>query len=349
MRRASYNTNPIGNGPFRFRSREAGRRWVFERSADFPAAMGGPPNVARLVVAVVDEPTTKFAGLVSGELAVAGIAPTMASLVSRDASLKVISYPVLLSNGIVFNASRPPFDDVRVRKAISAAIDRRRIIDAALAGYATPAYGPAPMDNPLALAVSPPDQRAADSLLDAAGWLRGQDGRRSRAGKPFTFTLLTVGSGDNAVEQLLQADLRAHGITLEIRQLEFGAFLAEARAAPKRFDALFTGIPGDLSLSYLAAMFDSKLAGGALDYAGFHTPQLDSAFARVSSARSHDDLVESWKQVQRLIDAATPVAWVYHSRGVQGVTARLSGVRMDLRGEMPTIASWRLNDARPAQ
>ena len=121
--------------------------------------------MGRLVVVVVDEPTTKFAGLVSGELAVAGIAPTMASLVSRDPSLRVISYPVLVSNGIVFNASREPFDDVRVRKAIAAAIDRKRIIDAALAGYATPAYGAAPPDNPLALAVQAPSTSAADSLL----------------------------------------------------------------------------------------------------------------------------------------------------------------------------------------
>jgi peptide/nickel transport system substrate-binding protein len=130
---------------------------------------------------------------------------------------------------------------------------------------------------------------------------------------------------------------------MEIRQLEFGAFLAEARANPKRFDALFTGIPGDLSLSYLAAMFDSKLAGGALDYAGFHTPELDAAFQRASAARTRDDLVNAWHSVQRLLDDATPVAWVYHSRGVQGVTGRLSGVRMDLRGEMPTLANWRLD------
>jgi peptide/nickel transport system substrate-binding protein len=343
MRRAPYNTNPVGNGPFRFRTREAGRRWVFERSPDFPQELGGPAKVGRLVVAVVDEPTTKFAGLVSGELAVAGIAPTMASLVSRDPSLRVISYPVLLSNGVVFNASRPPFDDLRVRKAVGAAIDRKRIIDAALAGYATPAYGPVPPDNPLALAATAPDAKAADSLLDAAGWSRGADGRRTKSGKPLAFTLLTVGSGDNAVEQLLQADMRAHGISMEIRQLEFGAFLAEARANPKRFDALFTGIPGDLSLSYLAAMFDSKLAGGALDYAGFHTQELDAAFERVSAARTHDDLVNAWHAVQRLLDSAAPVAWVYHSRGVQGVTARLSGVQMDLRGEMPTLANWRLD------
>ena len=90
---------------------------------------------------------------------------------------------------------------------------------------------------------------------------------------------LGVGSGDNAVEQLLQADLAERGVRMEIRQVEMGSFLTTARARDKRFDALITGFPGDLSLAYLGAMFDSRQAGSSLDYADFHTRELDTLFA----------------------------------------------------------------------
>ena len=341
MRRAPFNLSPVGNGPFRFAGRRAGERWVFERNDEFPVALGGPPRLERLVVAVVDEATTKFAGLVSGELDVAGIAPTMASLVERDERLRVLTYPVLFSYAVVLNTARPPFDDLRVRRAFDIAIDRRRIIDAALAGFAVPAAGPVSPDNPLASRAPPlHDPVRADSLLDAAGWHRGTDGVRRRAGRALGFELLTVGSGDNAVEQLMQADLAQRGIEMRIRQLELGAFLAEARAAARRFDALLTGIPGDLSLAYLAGMYESRLAGGALDYAGFHTPLLDTLFASARVAPDTAALRVAWSNVQRALARDVPAVWLYHSRGVQGVSRRLGNVSMDLRGELATLHEW---------
>lgn len=346
MRRAAFATNPVGNGPFKFLERAAGQRWSFGRNPRFPAAMGGPPALERLVVAVVDEPTTKFAGLVAGDLDVAGIAPTMAPLVSEDPSLQVVDYPVLFTTALVFNVHRAPLDQRIVRQALAGAIDRERIVAAAIAGYGTPARGAVPPGHRWAA------NRAArqapstpDSLLDAAGWRRGRDGWRRRNGVPLRLTLLTVGSGDNAVEQLIQADFAARGVRLEIRQREMGSFLAEARAADKQFDLLFTGIPGDISLSYLAAMFDSRLAGGALDYAGYHTPELDSLFAAAERAQTDSATRDAWRAVQGVLDRDAPVAWVYHARGVQGVARRLRGVRMDLRGEMPTVAAWSVGRA----
>jgi len=357
LRQAAYERAPVGNGPFRFVSRAPGARWTFGRNSAFPLAMGGPPRLARLVVAVVDEPVTKFAGLVSGELDAAGIAPTSAALLAHDPAVRVLSYPVAFSTGLVFNTQRPPFDDARVRRAVDLALDRQRVIDAALAGYATPAAGPVPPDNPLALPEPYPTRDAvsvgaqvasvrvtsaqiADSLLDAAGWRRGPDGVRRRGTRALAVELRTVGAGDNAVEQLVQADLAARGVRVAVRPQELGAFLTAARAPRKAFDLLLAGVPGDVALSHLVSLFASSAAGGALDYSGFHRPNLDSALARAAAAPTADVRRRAWHDVQRILADSVPVAWVYHARGVQGVARRLEHVTMDLRGELATVQQW---------
>ena len=348
MRRAAFNIAPVGNGPFRFAERVSGQRWTFTRNTDFPAAMGGAPRIRELVVAVVDEPTTKFAGLASGDLDFAGIAPSMASLAKRDPMIDVVDYPVLFSTALVFNVHRPPFDDLRVRQAIDLSIDRKRIVDAALVGYGTPAGGPVPPENPLAANSHPVrDPRRADSLLDAAGWRRGPNGWRAKD-RPLSAELLTVGSGDNAVEQLLQADLAERGIRVEIRQLELAAFLARARAKDKSFDMLITGIPGDLSLAYLRAMFESEARGGTLDYADFHTSGLDLLFRKARDARTDTESRDAWVAVQAELARLAPVVWIYHSRGLQGVSARMRNVTMDLRGELVSVARWTADTAAAA-
>ncbi|MEO6211738.1 MAG: peptide ABC transporter substrate-binding protein [Gemmatimonadaceae bacterium] len=345
MRADSFAVHPIGNGPFRFVRRVAGQRWELARNDAFPAAMGGPPQLRRLIIAVIDESATKFAGLTSGELDLAGISPAMAPLVARDPLLRVIDYPVLQSYAIVFNVAHAPFDDARVRRAISLALDRRRIVAVAVHGYGEPSSSAIPAAHPLAAPAPPPDPDTApaDALLDSAGWLRdartGARGPRVRDGRELTLELLTVGSADNAAEQLIQSDLARVGIRVDIRQRELASFLAEARATPRRFDALYTGIPGDLSLSYLSAMFDSRYAHGALDYSGYHEPRLDSLLAAARSAP--DSLARArWGLVEGALAAAMPVAWVYHARGVQGASRRLEGVTIDLRGELTTLASW---------
>jgi peptide/nickel transport system substrate-binding protein len=338
----TFGTSPVGNGPFRFLRRDAGQRWVFDRNPDFPASMGGPPTLERMVVAVVDEATTKFAGLVSGELHVAGIAPNMAELTAEDPTLGVLSYPVLFATALVFNTTRPPFDDVRVRRSIAAAINRDRIVEVALSGFGTPSAAAVSPDNPRSMPAPSLPRDSVGAWLSAAGWQRGGNQTWTKNGKPLAFTLVTVGTSDNAIEQLVQADLRAVGIDMSIRQVEFGTFLTSARATTKTFDALVAGIPGDLALSYLTAMFDSRYAGGALDYAGYHDPELDRLFAAVYAAPSSDALDTAWREVQQALAAAMPVAWLYHARGVQGISRRLHGVRMDLRGELVTLSRWSL-------
>ncbi|MFN9254147.1 MAG: peptide ABC transporter substrate-binding protein [Gemmatimonas sp.] len=340
-----FSTAPVGNGPFRFESRLPGRQWRFGRNETVPAAMGGPPQLRRLVVAVVDEAATKFAGLVSGELDLAGVSPTMARLVREDPALRLMSPPVLFSTVLAFNTTRAPFNDARVRRAVALGVQRERVVDAAVAGFATPAYSAVPpglpASSPSAQSVNHArDARAADSLLDAAGWTRPSPGAtRRRRGVPLTLTLLTVGSGDMAVEQLLQADLATRGVQLEVRVMELASFLATVRQPDKQFDLVLTGIPGDVALGHLSALFDSQQRGGALDYTGFHRPALDQALAQARTANAAEARA-AWHAVDTLLQRDMPVAWLYHARGVQGLSARLEHVEMDLRGELVSVSRW---------
>lgn len=127
---------------------------------------------------------------------------------------------------------------------------------------------------------------------------------------------------------------------MEIRQLEMAAFLARARAKEKAFDMLITGVPGDLSLAYLRAMFETSQRGSSLDYADFHLPAIDALFAKARSAATEAESRRAWGDLQSELARHVPVSWLYHSRGLQGVSARMRNVTMDLRGELATVARW---------
>jgi peptide/nickel transport system substrate-binding protein len=300
LRGAAWNETPAGNGPFRFVAHEPNRRWVFAADSSFPAGLGGPPGLERLIIVVVDEPTTKLAALTSGELDFAGIQPAHASFVQRDSALAVISYPLMLTYGIVFNTRHPPFDGPDVRRRVAAAVDRREIVDGYLYGFGTPADGPVPPDVPGYL----PMASAAPARVSAAA----DQG-------PIRFELLTVGSGEAPLEQMVQSRLAAAGFEVVIRQLELSAFLARVHGPGHDFDAAVLGIPGDPGLGYLRPL--AELAGVAAPG--------DAA------------------ALQRLFADSVPVAFLYHARGLQGMNRRVLGVRMDLRGELPTVHEWRVS------
>ncbi len=301
LRQAAWNQHPVGNGPFRFVAYEPNRRWVFTANPDFPAELGGPPKLNRFIVVVVDEPTTKLAALTAGELDFAGIQPAHADFVRRDSRLTVLDYPLLFTYGIVFNARRTPFNDIAVRRAVSLAIDREEIVNGYLYGFGTSASGPVPPDVPGShpLPAERMDRAAARRLL---------------GGQRHDIELLTVGSGEAALEQMLQAQLRQVGFDVRLRQVELSAFLDRVYGRRHDFQAAVMGIPGDLSLGYLTPLLD--LAGVAAPPAG---QPIESVFAD-----------------------SVPVAFLYYARGVQGANRRVRGVRMDLRGELSTVAQWRV-------
>ncbi len=295
LRQAAWEQHPVGNGPFVFVSHTPNRRWVFAARPDFPADLGGPPRIDRLVIAIVDEPTTKLAALTSGELDFAGIQPADARFVAADPRLAVLRYPLLLTYVIAFNTRRAPFNDVSLRRAVSLALDRPRIVAGYLFGFGRPAASP----------VSPPG--------DTVGLTPRPDSARTLLrGRVPSFELLTVGSGDAAMEQLIQAQLADVGIDTRIRQLELTTFLARVDGPEHDFQAAVMGVSGDIDLGQL---------GPLLDVTGM----------------AHDS---SRADMLRRFADSMPVAVLYQAVGLQGMNRRVRDVRMDVRGELATVRKW---------
>ncbi len=299
LRAARWNEQPVGNGPYRFVLHEPNRRWVFEANPGFPAELGGPPRLARYIVVVVDEPTTKLAALTAGELDFAGIQPAHAGFVRGDPRLAVIDFPLFLTYALVFNTRQAPFDDVRTRQAATLAIQRRELVEGYLFGFGTVADGPVAPGTP-GYVPMPPVPFAPDSA------------RALLEGRRPAFELLTVGSGEAALEQLLQQRLAAVGFRVTIRQLELTTFLDRVYGPRHEFAAAVVGIQGDPALGQLGTI--AALSGTV--------PPADPIRAQRAMARE------------------VPAAFLYHARGVVGMNRRVHGVRMDLRGDLPTVAQW---------
>src|SRR5438309_249392 len=136
--------------------------------------------------------------------------------------------------------------DPSVRLAAALALDRREIVDGYLYGFGSVADGPVPPDVPGYVPVRP-----VPTNPDSA--------RRLLGGRRIAFELLTVGSGEAALEQMIQARLAAVGFDVAIRQLELGAFLARVNGRQRDFTAAVVGTPGDPGLGYLTTL--AELAG----------------------------------------------------------------------------------------
>ena len=339
LRANAFTYAAIGSGPYRVVSSEPGRRWIFERMPRFPARMGGIGATKTLVVAVIDEATTKVAGLVSGALDIAGVNPATATLVRRDPTLHVLEYPTFFTNWLVFNPTCEPMRDVRVRRAISLAVDRLRLVQAGIGGFGVPS---AAWSADLARDTTAASITRADSLLDAAGWTRSGTATRTRSGTALVLDMLTVGTGDNPVEQLLQSDLRARGIELHIATRDMGALLTSARSKAADHCLIYTGVAGDPARSQLAALFDPTAAGSAMDLGANRPANLASAFARLRTTSEPAARDNAWRDVLTILGDSLPAAAIFHSRGVQGVTNRLQHVTIDLRGELFSAARWTL-------
>src|SRR5665213_18075 len=129
----AYGRNPVGTGPYVFKSWVQGDKVVLERNPDYFGVAGKP---ARIEFRPVPEGSARVIELQTGSAdVVSHIPPEAADEVKNGGKAELHIVPSSFQVFFELNVAKPPFDDVRMRKAVNLAIDRKAIVDKVLNGY----------------------------------------------------------------------------------------------------------------------------------------------------------------------------------------------------------------------
>jgi peptide/nickel transport system substrate-binding protein len=213
---------PIGSGPFRFVRLAQDREVVIERNDSY---WGEKPKLRRVRFAVVPDTTTRVLELRKGsaDLAINALTADMVEDIRREGLLEVEQSPGSIYSYLALNLEDPILKDVRVRRALAYAIDRRPVLHYLWRDQARPADSLLPPEHWAYQAggAYEYDPERARKLLDEAGYSM-KDGVR------FHLTMKTsTEETTRLLAAVLQQQLREVGIALDIRSYEFATFYSD--------------------------------------------------------------------------------------------------------------------------
>jgi peptide/nickel transport system substrate-binding protein len=222
------NTHPVGTGPYQLLEWRPGERMVLAANGSY---FDGPPAVRKVTVLFSRDDATRANRTLAGDIDGAPVAAAQAKDLPKTGGYQVISQRSAEFRAVSLPAHNPVTADPAIRLALNQAVNRRGMVDGPLGGRAEPASTPIPDTMPEFVEPGAEfryDRAQAGRVLDAAGWVPGPDGIRSRGGVPARFTLLSV-SGDAAGRSLAQAfttDARAVGVDVRTEEVPEDALRA---------------------------------------------------------------------------------------------------------------------------
>ncbi len=234
---ADMGRKPVGTGLFKLEEWKPGVSITLARN---PAYAWAPPSaknkgaakVDRLVFQVIPDANTQLAALQSGQVDVMFINdPAHFQKLEADPSIKVQRETLDSLIYLGYNCARPPFNEVKVRQALSYAVNKAEIIKLALGGLGEAANTLLPptlagYNADLAKFGQGYDPAKSKALLREAGFIQAADGSWERGGKRLGGTLLTSTRAPNdVIATVLQSQLKAVGVTVEIQQLDSAAVM----------------------------------------------------------------------------------------------------------------------------
>lgn len=341
-----FSRKPVGTGPFRFKEWKTGEKIVLEVN---PTYFEGRPCLDGFVYRIIPDPATMFLELKAGGLDFAGLTPlqykrqTETYKMRRD--FRKYRYLAFAYTYLGYNLKDEKFKDVRVRQAISYAIDKNEIIQGVLLGLGLKATGPYKPDtqwyNPN-VKKYPHDVEKAKTLLARAGWrASGKDGTLQKDGKPFEFTILTNQGNETRAKcaEIIQRRLRAVGIKVKIRTVEWSAFINDF-IDKKNFEAVILGWTLGQDPDIYDIWHSSKVGPKELNFISYKNPEVDELLAKGRYTFDAGVRKACYDRIQEILAEEQPYTFLYVPYALPIIQARFHGVKPAPAGISYNMEKW---------
>lgn len=337
---------PVGTGPYRFKEWSTGEKIVVNSYHDY---FEGRPYIDQVIYRIIPDTATMFLELKSGGVDWMGLSPIQYKRQTDDASFKknFVTYKYLADGYtyLGFNLKDPKFTDIRVRHAISYAIDKREIIDIVLLGLgevATGPYKPGTWQYNGDVQQYDYDPEKAKALLAEAGWKDTDgDGILDKDGVAFEFTIVTNQGNELRAKsaELIQNKLKNVGIKVNIRIVEWAAFLSEF-IEPRDFEAVILAWNILQDPDLYDVWHSSKVGPNELNHVSFSNPEVDRLLVEGRRTFDQDERKEYYDRFQEILADEAPYVFLYVPYALPVIQARFKGIEPAPAGISYNFNEW---------
>lgn len=318
---SSFNTHPIGTGPYKLKQLELSKNIILSAFDDY---FEGKPKIDTISFHVIADPMTRFLMLKSAQLDIGSVEPMAYERQLQKEFFNTFHIYEDITHSYTylgFNLHKKKFQDPRVREALSLAINRQELIDILFLGHAQVCRGPfLPSSIAFNKKIKAPkqDRARAKALLKAAGY---------DAAHPLEFEITTSNASTIRpyVAEILQHQLKQVGVKVTLRIMEWQAFLNMV-VFPRKFDTVLLG----WSLSpapdpYMTWHSDNDKQGG-FNFIGYHNKKLDQLIEQSQKIVQREKLAQLWQEMFAIITHDNPYLFLYIPNSITAVNKNIKHI-----------------------
>lgn len=315
----SYGQKPVGTGPYQFVDWAVGDRITLKA---FDNYYGGKQEIPNVIFRNIPEGTNRAIALETGEIDIGyDLEPIDKDTVRSKDNLALVEEESFSVAYLGFNTKKAPYDNVKVRQAISYAINADDIVEAVLMGAGSPSSSPI---GPKVFGFNPNIERykqnfdKARELLTEAGYADG-----------FKTSIWTNDNPTRVqIAQVLQAQLRQIGIDMSIEVVEWGAFLdGTSRGDHDMFIMGWVTVTGDADYG-LYALFNSATHGGAGNRSFYSNAEVDQLLNQARTSTDAGERKELYGKIQVILQNEVPTFSIYDQYQNIGIQKNVLGFHM---------------------